>query len=76
VGLLDDRTGTVLSTAIPGARESWAMVDFLPDGHSLVIATREGEVFTWDTRLDHWITHACAIAGRDLTEDEWATDRP
>ena len=79
VRLWDGRTGTVLATAIPGARESWAVVDFLPDGHSLVIATLEGEVFTWDTRLDHWIAQACAIAGRDLTEDEWATafgDRP
>ncbi len=79
VRLWDGRTGTVLATVIPSAREFWAVVDFLPDGHSLVIATLEGEVFTWDTRLEHWIAQACAIAGRDLTEDEWATafgDRP
>ncbi len=32
-----------------------------------------------DTRPEHWIEVACAIAGRNLTEDEWSDafdDRP
>ena len=52
---------------------------FLPDGHTLIVATTDYEVFTFDTRLETWIDRACAIAGRDLTTTEWEQafgDRP
>ena len=52
---------------------------FLADGHTVLIASSAGGVYTLDTRLEHWIEVACAIAGRNLTEDEWSDafdDRP
>ena len=27
----------------------------------------------WSLEPDHWVTAACAIAGRNLTTDEWST---
>jgi hypothetical protein len=45
----------------------------------LLIATGEGQVLSFETRLDAWIDRACAIAGRTLTLDEWRDafgDRP
>jgi hypothetical protein len=33
--------------------------------------TTEGEGFAWDVTLDGWERQACAVAGRDLTRDEW-----
>ena len=44
---------------------------FLPDGHTLLISTTEGFVSTWDTRPESWVDFACAVAGRNLTKDEW-----
>ena len=62
--------------AVPSA---WTIVNFMPDGHTLIVATTDHEVFTWDTRLETWVERACAIAGRNLTTQEWRHafgDRP
>ena len=59
----------------PSYREEpnvWAAVEFQPDGHTLLVAGRDGAVHTVDTRLESWIDRACDVAGRNLTEDEWA----
>ena len=65
--------------SVPGGPNAWAAVEFQPDGHTLLVAGRDGAVHTLDTRLESWIDRACAVAGRNLTEDEWAEaigDRP
>jgi predicted ATP-grasp superfamily ATP-dependent carboligase len=36
-----------------------------------MISKRDGAVYSWDTRLEHWIAFACTVAGRNLTADEW-----
>jgi hypothetical protein len=54
-------------------------VEFLPDGHTVVIATPDGGIHTWDTRPSTWMEFACTVAGRNLTTDEWSDafgDRP
>ena len=45
---------------------------FAPDGHTVVIASTDGTVARWDTRVEQWIATACTIAGRSLTPTEWA----
>ena len=51
----------------------FSVSEFHADGHSVLIAASwEGGVFRWDTRLEHAIDFACRLAGRDLTETEWA----
>jgi hypothetical protein len=77
--LWDGRTGEPLLTVPVGKPDSSVLATFLPDGHTLSIATTDFEVFTLDTELEHWVERACAIAGRDLTADEWGQafgDRP
>jgi hypothetical protein len=34
--------------------------------------SRAGLAATWDTNPESWIAFACAIAGRNLTPEEWA----
>ncbi len=50
----------------------FAVAQFLPDRHSVLIAQFDGDLYRWDTRVDHAIDFACAMAGRDLTRTEWA----
>jgi hypothetical protein len=79
VTLWNGQTGGLSRTSVrPGDVESSA-AEFLPDGHTILVATVDGDVYALDTRLERWIDHACAVAGRNLTPDEWREvfgDRP
>ncbi len=79
VALWDGRTGERLANLVPGGQDVWTAAEFQPDGHALLIAGRDGAVHILDTRLETWIDRACLVAGRNLTEGEWAEaigDRP
>ena len=79
IGLWDGPTGTPLGTSVRPGAAAWTTAEYLPDGYTLLIATLTGAVYTWDTRPEDWIDHACAVAGRNLTADEWRDtfgDRP
>ena len=54
VSLWDGNTGSLLGTVVPGAFEPDLWAHFLPDGHTVLIATLGGDVYTWDTRPEHW----------------------
>jgi hypothetical protein len=40
-------------------------------GRRMVVAYQTGEAYVWDVALADWKQHACAVAGRNLTRDEW-----
>jgi len=51
----------------------WGNVAFTPDGSKLVVAFRDqGGGFVWPTSVEAWERHACAVAGRNLTREEWS----
>ncbi len=70
IGLWDGRTGAPLYRLQLG-RHTDARPEFLLDGHTVLISTQDGSVYTWDTRPEIWVKAACAIAGRNLTRNEW-----
>ena len=73
--LWDGRTGELVGTArIPEVASS--AVEFLPDGHTVMIATYTDGVYLWDTSVEAALDHACALAARNFTADEWATFFP
>jgi WD40 repeat protein len=69
--LWDGRTGARLVTLASGRPASVAP-EFLPDGHSELISSFDGTVATWDTNPMSWAAFVCAVAGRNLTPDEWS----
>ncbi|HEX6659080.1 MAG TPA: WD40 repeat domain-containing protein, partial [Ilumatobacter sp.] len=71
VRLWDGRTGTPVAGITPDGPGVWTAVEFQPDDATVIIADRNGAVYTWDTRPEQWIERACALAGRNLTEAEW-----
>jgi WD40 repeat protein len=49
----------------------WGTAAFTPDGRYLVVLYDDGSGFLWPTALDAWEEHACKVAGRNLTREEW-----
>lgn len=75
--LYDLSTEAVLGRPIDGPADATRVPGgFLTaDGESLLQALPDG-IRVWDLRTQHQAEHACALAGRELTADEWATYLP
>ena len=68
--LWDGRTGQLLASITADTSEP-VRPTILDDGHTAMLTARDGAVYTWDTLPESWVAAACAIAGRNLTEEEW-----
>jgi WD40 repeat protein len=71
IGLFDGTTGARQATIALPAVPPEAQLTYLPDNSGLLVAGVDGSTWTVDTRLSAWVDRACAIAGRNLTMDEW-----
>ncbi len=45
---------------------------FTPDGRYLLVVSDDGTMTRWPVSLSSWEQHACAVAGRNFTREEWA----
>jgi hypothetical protein len=46
------------------------------DGSGMVAGTTNGYAVAWDLDIAHWADTACRLAGRNLTQSEWARYLP
>jgi WD40 repeat protein len=76
VALWNGDTGALLGGVVVASPNVATAAGFAPDGHTVVIASTDGTLAQWDTRVEQWISAACAIAGRSLTPAEWAAILP
>ncbi|MBN1267210.1 MAG: toll/interleukin-1 receptor domain-containing protein [Anaerolineales bacterium] len=84
VQLFDGRTGTEIGPPLPGRSDvaEWDPIHtltFSPDSTTLASTNDEGEIILWDVNVDIWISTACLMANRSLSEIEWRrylTDLP
>jgi hypothetical protein len=56
--------------AIPGAFD-FSTLAFDREGRQLAVATAGGALSIVDVDVGSWLARACALAGRDLTPEEW-----
>ena len=73
--LWDAATGALLATAALPSTEGVTVSGFRPDG-SVLLTTFSGSFYRWDASLSNAVDAACRLAGRDLTEEEWAEAFP
>ena len=60
-----------------GARaEHWTSAALSPDGSRLYAISTRGEGISFDMSPEAWKRHACLVAGRELTADEWSEALP
>jgi WD40 repeat protein len=76
IRLWDLRTQRPLGAALPALPNHYAVPQFTPDGAYLFAITDAGRAYRWDVRPTSWARHACAVAGRPLTETEWQDALP
>jgi WD40 repeat protein len=78
VSLWDAGTLALLGSVYPphGGRPAPAAANFIGHTHDVAIASYDGAIYRWETDLDRAIAFACQMAGRDLTEAEWAQFLP
>ncbi len=50
----------------------WGNAAYTPDGKHLVVVWDDGSTQIWPTSVSVWEQHACAVAGRSFTRDEWS----
>jgi len=69
--LVDIDGRVILGTPLPGIDNVAEDAAFTPDGKRVIVMSVDGEGFAWDVTLAAWERQACAVAGRNLTRDEW-----
>jgi len=79
VALRDVTSGNRIGPALAASyHQQPSIVTFDAAGH-LIISTQDGGLWRWNIDLPYLLHKACAIAGRNLTTQEWAdlhTGRP
>ncbi len=79
IGLADSRAKLWTTTPLQqlgasfprGAGES-GHAAITPDGSELVVVSSDGSGSVWPLSVSAWKSHACAVAGRNFTHEEWA----
>lgn len=56
----------------PGDPGQWGNAQYTPDGSKLIVVYQEGKAFVSPVSLKFWRDHACAVAGRNFTREEWS----
>ena len=71
IRLWDGQTGEYQASLPLPTRAGTFSISYRPDGTGLVIVSTDGRTWTADTRIERWVDRACAIAGRNLSHEEW-----
>ena len=72
VKLWDDASLQQFGATFPGGTGTWGNAIYTPDGSDVVVAYSDGSAAVWPVTVRAWLDHACAVAGRNLTREEWA----
>ena len=66
------KTQQQFGATFPGDPGRWGNAQYTPDGSKLVVVYDDGTGVVWPVSLPAWEDHACAVAGRNLTREEWS----
>ena len=71
VKLWDAKTMQEIGSPLPGSPGKWANVVFFDGGTKLLTLYDDGRGAVWPMTLAAWEAHACQVAGRNFTHEEW-----
>jgi hypothetical protein len=76
VRLFDTASLTEIGQPFPGISGPPAFAVFTPDGRHIIMGNFSYRAFEWDVDPTDWASHACEVAGRNLTREEWSQFLP
>ena len=71
IRIYDVPTRTQLGENIPDVDGALGFFAIRPDGKELAVPYGSLGLVLWDLDPQHWLDAACALAGRNLSQDEW-----
>jgi WD40 repeat protein len=71
LALWDATTGAPTAVVQPGPASVGAVAAYSDDGHTVIVAYDDGSMVGFEADPHAWEAHACEVAGRNLTRDEW-----
>ncbi len=71
IALYDGSTGARQATITFPDATSTTRIRYLPDSKGLLVTDQAGRTWTVDTRREAWVSRACGLAGRNLSQAEW-----
>jgi WD40 repeat protein/DNA-binding SARP family transcriptional activator len=66
------KTQQQFGATFPGDPGQWGNAQYTPDGSKLIVIYQDGTGVVWPVSLHAWEEHACQVAGRNLTREEWS----
>jgi WD40 repeat protein/DNA-binding SARP family transcriptional activator len=72
VKLWTTKTQQQFGATFPGDPGQWGNAQYTPDGSRLVVVYQDGTGVVWPVSLHAWEEHACQVAERNLTREEWS----
>jgi WD40 repeat protein len=76
IRLWDVASGRAIGPPLIGHTGNVALIDFSPDGKTLVSPSDDGTIRMWDVDPEAWKARVCQITRRNLTQDEWSLYLP
>lgn len=58
--------------SLPGSAGQWGTAAYTRDGNNVIAVYGDGRGFVWPASTAAWKRHACAVAGRNFTREEWS----
>ena len=76
VRLWDLATRRPIGAPLPGPKHINVVAQFAPEGDHVFVIFANGRGYRWDARPSAWKRHACEVADRRLTREEWSDALP
>jgi WD40 repeat protein/DNA-binding SARP family transcriptional activator len=76
VRLWELATRRPIGAPLPGPKNLNVVARFAPVGNHVFATFADGRGYRWDVRPTAWMRHACEVAGRRLTRNEWQDALP
>ena len=69
--IYDTATLQQLGSDFPGSAGQWGTAAYTPDDRYLITVYGDGAATRWPVGLSTWEQHACSVAARNFTHEEW-----